>query len=342
MSEQIIRIYEILEMLKPYPREITVLQIKNRLEEKSRIFVSKRTIQRDMKVLSEKYEGSIGYENHSDKSVGWFWYEDAEVINLPALTINQALSFSLIKKYLTSLFPSVTLNALGPFFKLAETTLDEVQENPLHNWPNKIAVVEPTQPLLPPAINSETHKSVTEALLEDLQLNITYQPVGRKQQDYHLNPLGLFLRNQVSYLVASKIDTDDLRTFALHRMSKAEKTEKQAVHPKGFDFQAYITENHILANITGKKSFEPIQLKFITDNWVATHLSESRLSEDQKIERIDDKSSKVTATVQETEQLFWWLLGFGARVEVLEPIELRGKMADSVKVLAEKYAILDS
>ena len=175
--------------------------------------------------------------------------------------------------------------------------------------------------------------------MEDLQLNITYQPVGRNQQDYHLNPLGLFLRNQVSYLVASKIDTEDLRSFALHRMSNAEKTSKQAVHPKDFDFQEYITEHHILSNITGKKSFEPIQLKFIADKWVATHLSESRLSEDQKIERIDEENSKITATVQETEQLFWWLLGFGARVEVLEPIELRKKMADSIKVLAEKYTV---
>ena len=237
------------------------------------------------------------------------------------------------------MFPAATLNELSPFFNQAEATLEGLNENPLLEWPNKIAVVEPTQQLIPPTINSDIHKTVTEALLEDFQLSITYKPVGRNQQDYHLNPLGLFLRNQVSYLVASKVDNQDLRSFALHRMSQAVKTNESAIHPKGFDFQKYITEQQVLANITGKKSFESIQLKFVVDNWVATHLSESRLSEGQQIERIDEERSTVTATVQNTEQLYWWLLGFGARVEVLEPIELREKMANTVKVLAEKYDV---
>jgi len=311
---------------------MTISEIHSSLD----IGVSRRTIERDLEKLCRVFSLS---STEGDRSAGWFWTEDAPVTYMSGLAIKQALSFSLIKKYLTPLFPSVTLKELNPFFEQAEVTLESISSSPLIKWPNKIAVVEPTQPLLPPTIDMEIHKSVTEALLEDLQLNISYQPVGRNQQDYHLNPLGLFLRNQVSYLVASKIDTEDLRTFALHRMSKAEKTSKQAVHPKDFDFQEYISEHHILSNITGKKSFEPIQLKFVVDNWVATHLSESRLSKDQQIERIDNERSTVTATVQETEQLFWWLLGFGARVEVLEPIVLREKMANSVKVLSEKYDI---
>jgi predicted DNA-binding transcriptional regulator YafY len=47
----------------------------------------------------------------------------------------------------------------------------------------------------------------------------------------------------------------------------------------------------------------------------------------------------IIATVQETEQLFWWLQSFGSRVEVLEPKALRKKMIDSVKALAKRYAI---
>jgi len=340
MNAQIIRIYEILATIKHYPHEKTIPQIINSLEQ-SQIYVSERTIQRDMQMLSEKFLKSLGHTKHSDRRVGWFWKENAAVINLPGLTINQALSFSLIKKYLTPLFPSVTVNALEPFFDQAETTLEGLNENPLFKWPNKIAVVEATQPLLPPAINSDIHKSVTEALLGDFQLIISYEPVNRAVQDYHINPLGLFLRNQVSYLVASKVDTEGLRTFALHRMSEVKITDKKVVYPDDFDFQTYINDNHILPNLSGNKSFESIQLKFLADNWVTRHLSESRLSEDQSIKRIDDESSEIFATVQETEQLFWWLLGFGARVEVLEPFELRMKMADSVKVLAEKYAIVD-
>jgi len=54
-------------------------------------------------------------------------------------------------------------------------------------------------------------------------------------------------------------------------------------------------------------------------------LSKSWLSEDQQIEAVDGGNFMITATVQNIEQLFWWLLGFGTRVEVLEPIELKKK-----------------
>lgn len=331
-KDQIVRQFQIVEIISNSSWPITVNDIYDRLGRS----VTTRTIERDLRKLENVFP--LGC-TEGDRTPGWFWVKGGPETKVSTLAVKQALSFSLIQKYLTPLFPSVILNELKPFFEQAKITLDGVNKNPLLKWPNKIAVVEPTQPLLPPIINTDIHKSITEALLEDLQLIITYKPVNREVQVYHINPLGLFLRNQVSYLVASKVDTNDLRTFALHRMSIAEKTDKQAVHPDDFDFQKFITDNHILANFTGNKSFESIQLKFVADNWVARHLSESRLSKDQKIERIDDESSTVTATVQETEQLFWWLLGFGARVEVLKPNELRNKMANSVKVLADKYAV---
>jgi len=337
MSNKTFLHFEILKKLPRYPITKTVATIYDELNQT----VPKRNIQRYLNELS----GSFSINNDSEdkgkggQSYGWFWTPDAPVTNISGLAINQALSFSLIKKYLTPLIPSVTLQELNPFFEQAATALEGFNENPLLKWPKKIAVLEAAQPLIPPIIDTEIHKSVTEALMENLQLDITYQPVGKKQQDYHLNPLGLILRDQVSYLVASKTDSGDLRKFALHRMLGAKKINTQAVHPKDFDLQKYIVENQIVSNLTSKRSFEPIELKFIADKWVTTHLRESRLSEDQLIESIDDENSKIIATVQETEQLFWWLLGFGARVEVLEPIKLREKMANSVKVLAEKYDV---
>ena len=106
-----------------------------------------------------------------------------------------------------------------------------------------------------------------------------------------------------------------------------------------FDLQTYINEGHMGFNLTGSKPFEPIQIKVIFDEISVKHLYETRLSEDQVIEELGEGDFKVTATVQETEQLFWWLLSFGGRVEVLEPPELRQKMVDSVQVLAKRYAI---
>jgi predicted DNA-binding transcriptional regulator YafY len=45
----------------------------------------------------------------------------------------------------------------------------------------------------------------------------------------------------------------------------------------------------------------------------------------------------VEATVADTRQLRWWLLGFGGRVEVLEPEGLRGEMKGHAERMAGRY-----
>src|SRR3546814_10956944 len=66
--------------------------------------------------------------------------------------------------------------------------------------------------------------------------------------------------------------------------------------------------------------------------WAAAeHLRESPLSQDQTWQ--PDESGEavtVTATVQDDEQLRWWLLAFGGYVEVLEPKKLRREIAASL------------
>ena len=73
----------------------------------------------------------------------------------------------------------------------------------------------------------------------------------------------------------------------------------------------------------------------------AGHLHETPLSEDQIISDDPDTPGwvKVTATVQETEQLYWWLLGFGAQLEVLGPARLRERMVANVQSLVGRYGL---
>ena len=69
---------------------------------------------------------------------------------------------------------------------------------------------------------------------------------------------------------------------------------------------------------------EMIKLVLRMKRPAAAHLYETPLSEDQVI--TDDEREgwvRVEATVCETSQLRWWLLGFGGQVEVLQPEFLR-------------------
>jgi predicted DNA-binding transcriptional regulator YafY len=55
----------------------------------------------------------------------------------------------------------------------------------------------------------------------------------------------------------------------------------------------------------------------------ANHLHETPLAEDQRIGDEADGRVRVRATVADTPQLRWWLLGFGDAVTVQAPAELR-------------------
>jgi predicted DNA-binding transcriptional regulator YafY len=48
---------------------------------------------------------------------------------------------------------------------------------------------------------------------------------------------------------------------------------------------------------------------------------------------------RVTATVANTPQLEWWLLGFGDAVEVVRPAVLRNRIKEMVSKLALIYRI---
>jgi hypothetical protein len=354
MSDQMTRLMQLLIRLPMTPRFLTGNQIKRIYETEKFKDIYPEKIQRDIKKLKEIFPNKIGTESYidwnsrtghdlaDDKSQHIFWESLTKPLDLASLTVSQALSLCLLKKFLLPLIPQSTYTALEPFFDEATNTLEKLKnENLLSNWPNKIAIVNPTQPLLAPEVDPGVHHVVSEALLYDHQLEIQYRRSDGEINNYQVNPLGLVLRNGSCYLVATKTETQEKRIFALHRIQNVKELDTLAVRPDDCDLQHFIDQGHMGFDLTGAGVYKVIQLKAIFDPITANHLSESRLSEDQVIKKLDDQHYEVTATIQETEQLFWWLLSFGFRVEVLEPPALRKKMADSVKVLANKYQITD-
>lgn len=351
MSNQLSRQLQILLVLPEYPKYRTTNQLAEILRNQGFKFV-KETIQRDITKLCDAFPRMIAKESYDDfrertgkeldddKSQHVFWEKNTKPIDIAGLTVNQAFSFSLLKKFLVPLIPQTTLDELEPFFDEAENTLKNVDErNRVRKWQDKIAVIYPTQPILPPVVDPKIHEAVSEALLYDHQLKINYRRVDGVVNEYHLNPLGLVLRNGSCYLIATKAETNEKRIFALHRMRDAIQLDVEVEHLEECDLQRFIDEGGMGFDLTGGGSYQPIRLKAIFDPITANHLSESRLSDDQVVTKLDDDHYEITATVRETEQLYWWLLSFGSRVEVLEPPALRAKIIDTVKALAEKYQV---
>lgn len=337
MNKQVIRLYQILILLPRYPVKKKITEIHDLLAQQD-IGISIRSLQRDMLVLQEIFAGIVTVPS-DDRSNYWYWSKDAKLENLSGFTVNQALSLTLIKKFLEPLLPKVTLNELKPFFEQADKTLNGLKETSFSKWPNKIAILPSTQPLLPPVIKPEIHEKVSDALLNDEQIRIEYKKLVGQPSTYEINPLGMVLQGGVTYLVASLTENQAYRIFALHRIKSVNKTWRDSNHPKVFDLKQYIQDGNMGFNFTGTHKYSRIRLVVTFDEVSIKHLYETQLTKDQVIEDLGNGRFKLTATLQETEQLFWWLQSFGSRVEVLEPPELRNKMAKSVKVMAQRYQI---
>jgi predicted DNA-binding transcriptional regulator YafY len=47
---------------------------------------------------------------------------------------------------------------------------------------------------------------------------------------------------------------------------------------------------------------------------------------------------RLSASVRETAELTWWLLGFGDQVEVVAPKRLRASLAETARSMCARYA----
>ena len=82
---------------------------------------------------------------------------------------------------------------------------------------------------------------------------------------------------------------------------------------------------------------EPLRLVARFWKRAGLHLLETPLAADQWVGDEDDEHFRLTATVNDTAQLRWWLLSFGSKVEVLEPVGLREEMANNAYWMNRMY-----
>ena len=192
-------------------------------------------------------------------------------------------------------------------------------------------------PLLPPTVDGAAVRVIYQALLDARRVEVRYaprSPDGGGDKTYVASPLGIVARGSISYLVCTLWEYTDIRQLALHRVRAAVISDAHATRPEGFDLDTYI----------GSGAFEypigdPIRLKAIFERGAATHLHETPVSEDQESVQTDEEHVLITATVRDTAQLEWWLLGFAELVEVLEPTALRDRIAASATRMVERYRL---
>lgn len=311
MPGTLLRQWAMLRLIPRAPRKIEVKRLEWLLREEG-FEVNPRSIQRDLNTLSTRF--ALHCDMRS-KPFGWYWAADA-VFDVPGMDHPTALTFALAERFLNHVLPPATLRLMEPHFRQARGVLDHLDQPGMAHWPEKVRIRPRGLKLLAPDVDPRVTDTVYQALLSDRRFHVRYQPrEAREATRYEVNPLGLVLRDAVTYLVCTLWNYDDVVQLALHRMQDAKISDQQARRPDGFDLDAYIAAGQFAAPYSG----EMIELEVLFAADVAFHLRETRLGEDQVLTDEPDGRVRVTATVRDTGELRWWLLGFGDAVEVVRP-----------------------
>jgi predicted DNA-binding transcriptional regulator YafY len=331
MSEALLRHFECLKFLSR-DRKKSATEIHRHLEDRGHK-VSKRTVERDLQMLSTPF-GLVSDERN--KPFGWKYADSVSVSLFPGLSETEALSFLMLKQFSKRLLPTSIAEDLDPYFKNASRKLsDDVSQSAVRKWPSKVRIVEPNQPLVRPQIDPQVQKEVYAALFRDKQIRITYLPPGRKEaREYSpVNLLGLVEHGPVLYLVVTFLEYGDIRILALHRIKSATMLKSHIKQPANFDLDIYIASGAF--GFGGDEQRIKLEIHFF--NGAGLHLLETQLSEDQTVREIDESALAITASVRNTRRLHWWLLGFGADVEVIGPAHLREDIRQSLATASSRY-----
>jgi predicted DNA-binding transcriptional regulator YafY len=329
-ADTLLRQWHMVRAIPRHPRRIGVREIQASLDVAG-FGVTARTVQRDLMELSTTFPLVC---DEREKPYGWSWQARAPVFDLPNLSNHEALAFAMVEDYLRPLLPHALLDQLQPYFSIARKRMaSEHRTRGSASWLGKVGVAQPTQTLIPPNVDARVQSIVTDALLDDRRLDATYRRKGQRDaREYVLNPLALLQRGPVTYLLASVGIYDDVLMFALHRFIRVTVADGKARRPKGFDLASFLKDGW--AHYGTGKSIR-LDARFTAE--AAEHLNETPLSEDQKLGGEADGRVRLRATVADTPQLRWWLLGFADAVEVVGPTALREWFAQTTARMAKSY-----
>lgn len=309
--ETLFRTLSMLKIIPKKPSYRATSAIHRKLEEKGFV-VNLRTVQRDLKAMMDHLplnciEGDGEHRWNLSAS-----FNDSKL----GLDTPTALTLVLAHEYLSSLLPKIAVDQIAPQFKAAQQYLNALPKNHYSGWANRVKAIPNGKALIPAQVKQGIWDAVSEAALEEYAIDVTY--LSRKQnepKDYTLHPQAIVVRHSVIYLLATVKDYDDIRQFALHRIQRAERSQKDFRPLKGFNLSEYLNQGAFDYRV----STDDVQLKARVKNEIAWLLSETPLSEDQDLKPEEDGWYQLTATVPDDQQTLWWIQGYGAAIDVQEP-----------------------
>ena len=287
-----------------------------------------RTVYRDLEALQAAgfpfYNEQIGRQS--------FWsLMDAAKRKIPIpldLTELMALYFS--RDMMKMLKDTVFYDSLETLFQKIKATLPQAYITYLSRIETSLSVH--AKPYKPYGDYREIIDRVNEAVLQKRCLRMDYYTMHRREKvSRTVAPYKIWFFDGSFYLIGYCRLRKDVRIFALDRIRRLETTPETFEIPESFDMGAFMKSSF------GVFHGAPVRVKVRFSPDIAGYITEKIWHDSQIIEHEPDGAVLFTAEVAGTDEIKFWILNWGAKAEVLEPISLREAIRTEARAMLEVY-----
>jgi predicted DNA-binding transcriptional regulator YafY len=174
---------------------------------------------------------------------------------------------------------------------------------------------------------------VQDAVSGDRKLTIVYRPEGQETSERTVDPLGLVAKGSVWYLVANT--PRGFRTYRVSRIQKAKLLDQPCERPRDFDLPAYwktsTTQFRERPRYNAMLRLEP-RTADTMKSWGC--FSNTETAKDD----CPDGWITMRAHFEDEDHACFVVLGLGPRAEVLEPAQLRQRVAADIARIVERLS----
>lgn len=179
----------------------------------------------------------------------------------------------------------------------------------------------------------ETYHAIQRAILRHQPLEavyISFHDTGQIRT--RLEPYWLLFNERAWYVIGHSSRHRAIRTFKLGRFKLLAAGKGRFEPPEGLTLEKHL--GNAWRMMRGKKTYN-VRLKF--SPLISPNVAEVNWHKTQQIRWDDDGCVHFTATVDGLDEIVWWVLGYGPEVEVLEPPDLRHRLAQMARRMLAIY-----
>ena len=322
-SRQALRLMKfVAEMRKNnYPNAGSFARLLRRADEEENIpcTCSTRTIMRDIETLKNEYNAPIEYDAVNR---GYFLLNPGWELNVPLMN-DDVLSMSMLSTKLASDFLPEPVKARA----------NSAMENALAGNSSRFfddAMIESILCAtgIKSAVDPEVFRKIFDAWRMHQVVELTYHKPNEPESVRFFEPHILAFRNGIWYAKGYEHGTKDVKVYAIQRISDASFAGDTFVSDKKLIEETRRNGLFVYPRISG--------IRLRCDASIAFYLREHQHVKQFKVEPQSDGSLIITLKPAFEHEVIRWILGESGKIEVLNPPELRSKVAAAGKLIWER------